>query len=57
MKKLSTKWFTKWARKSGLKNENMIQAIENLENDLSTANLVPYNEFSCFLWQEIEKFH
>ena len=39
MKKLSTKWFAKWARKSGLKNENMLEAIENLENSLSTANL------------------
>ena len=39
MRKLSTKWFKKWAQKAGLKNENMLEAIDNLENCLSTSNL------------------
>jgi len=39
MKKLSTKWFKKWAKKSSLNNKNMLKAIENLEAGLSSADL------------------
>jgi len=39
MKILSTKWFNKWIKKSGLSNNDLIDAIENLENGLATANL------------------
>ena len=39
MKKLCTKWFKKWARKSNLNDENLLEAIENLENGLSVADL------------------
>ena len=39
MRKLSTKWFKKWAKKSNLNSKNMLKAIENLEAGLSTADL------------------
>ena len=39
MKKLCTKWFKKWARKLNLSDENLLQAIENLKNGLSVADL------------------
>lgn len=39
MRKLSTKWFKKWAKKASLSSENMLEAIENLEAGLSTADL------------------
>ena len=39
MKKLCTKWFKKWARKTNLSDENLLEAIENLENGLSVADL------------------
>lgn len=39
MRKLSTKWFKKWAKKSNLNSKNMLQAIKNLEAGLSTADL------------------
>ncbi len=39
MKKLCTKWFKKWARKANLSDENLLKAIENLENGLSVADL------------------
>ena len=39
MKKLCTKWFKKWARKANLSDENFLEAIENLENGLSVADL------------------
>ena len=39
MKKLCTKWFKKWAQKSNLSDENLLEAIENLENGLSVADL------------------
>lgn len=39
MKKLSTKWFKKWSKKVNLSNENMLDAVENLKNCLSTAEL------------------
>jgi len=39
VKKLSTKWFQKWAKKVNLSNNNMLEAIHNLENSLSTSSL------------------
>jgi hypothetical protein len=39
MKKLCTKWFKKWARKANLSDENLLEAIENIENGLSVADL------------------
>ena len=39
MKKLSTKWFKKWSKKANLSNQNMLDAIKNLETGLSTADL------------------
>jgi hypothetical protein len=39
MRKLSTKWFKKWAKKSNLNSKNILKAIKNLEAGLSTADL------------------
>jgi hypothetical protein len=39
MKKLSTKWFKKWANKVKLNNEDLLDAVNALESGLSTANL------------------
>ena len=39
MKKLSTKWFKKWAKKAKLSNQDMLEAIYNLEKGLSVADL------------------
>lgn len=39
MKKLSTKWFNKWSRKTKIKNHDLLETIRNLENDLSSANI------------------
>ena len=39
MKMLSTKWFKKWSKKADLRNTDLLEAIDNLENGLSTANL------------------
>ena len=39
MKILSTKWFNKWAKKSKLSGNDLIEAVGNLEQGLSTANL------------------
>lgn len=39
MKKLTTKWFQKWAKKSKLKEQDLLDTIENLADGLSTANL------------------
>ena len=36
---LSTKWFKKWSIKANLKNQDLLEAIRNLEVGLSTANL------------------
>ena len=38
-KKLSTKWFKKWSKKANLSNQNMLEAIKNLEAGLTTADL------------------
>lgn len=39
MKKLSTKWFKKWAKKSKIKDQDLLDTIDNLINGLSTADL------------------
>ena len=39
MKILSTKWFNKWAKKSKLTDNDLVEAVSNLESGLSTANL------------------
>lgn len=39
MKILTTKWFRKWSRKAHLDNENLLKAVSDLEEGLSTANL------------------
>ena len=39
MKKLSAKWFQKWAKKVNLSNQDMLEAVANLEKDLSVADL------------------
>ena len=39
MRKLSTKWFKKWAKKANLSNQDMLEAVVNLEKDLSVADL------------------
>lgn len=42
MKKLSIKWFNKWSKKAKLSNEDLIEAITNLEKGLSTSDLGNY---------------
>jgi len=39
MKKLSTKWFKKWSKKVKLTNDNLLGAIGDLEDGLSTTDL------------------
>jgi len=39
MNKLKTKWVNKWAKKNKIVDDNLIIAIENLENNLSSSNL------------------
>ena len=39
MKKLSTKWFRKWAKNANLNNETLLEAINNLEEGLSSSGL------------------
>jgi len=39
MKRLTTKWFKKWSKKVQLSNKNLLDAINDLEAGLSTANL------------------
>ncbi len=39
MKILSTKWFRRWSKKAKLRNNDLLEAINNLESGLSTANL------------------
>ncbi len=39
MKKLSTKWFLKWSEKVGLKKQNLLDAIRDLEAGLSAVDL------------------
>ena len=39
MKKLKTKWFAKWAKKQRLSDHKLLQAIEDMQNNLSCADL------------------
>ncbi len=39
MKRLSTKWFQKWSKKVKLNKLNLLDAISDLEEGLSTADL------------------
>ena len=39
MEILSTKWFKKWSKKSNLKNQDLLEAVNNLKGGLSVANL------------------
>ncbi len=39
MKKLSTKWFRKWAKNANLNNKTLLKAINNLEEGLSSSGL------------------
>ena len=39
MEILSTKWFNKWAKKSKLAENTLVEAINDLENGLSAVNL------------------
>ena len=39
MRKLSTKWFNKWAEKANLSNLNLLESIDNLEKGLSVVDL------------------
>lgn len=39
MKKLSTKWFNKWCKKMSLSSHELLEAVNDLENNLSTSNL------------------
>ena len=39
MKKLSTKWFKKWSKKVKLTNDDLLEAISDLECGLSTTDL------------------
>jgi len=39
MKKLTTKWFKKWSEKVRLNNQELLNAVRNLEEGLSSADL------------------
>jgi len=39
MKKLKTKWFSKWARKQKISDAILLRAIEDMRNNLSSVNL------------------
>ena len=39
MKRLSTKWFKKWSKKVKLANDDLLGAISDLEDRLSTTDL------------------
>ena len=39
VKKLSTKWFKKWAKNVNLSNQTLVRAIKNLETGLSAPGL------------------
>ncbi len=39
MKKLKTKWFSKWARKQKISDTKLLSAIEDMENNLLSVNL------------------
>ena len=39
MKKLKTKWFSKWARKQKISDVKLLRAIEDMQNNLSSVKL------------------
>ncbi len=39
MKKLPTKWFKKWSKKVKLTNDDLLEAIDDLEDGASTTDL------------------
>ena len=39
MKKLSIKWFKKWSKKANLTNQDLLEALKNLEDGLSTTDI------------------
>ena len=39
MKKLKTKWFSKWAKKQKISDAKLLRAIEDMQNNLSSVNL------------------
>jgi len=39
MLKLKTKWFNKWARKNSIPDSSLLEALENLTENLSGSNL------------------
>ncbi len=39
MRKLSTKWFFKWAKKANLNNQHLLEAVKNIEKGLSVSEL------------------
>lgn len=39
VKKLKTKWFTKWARKNDITDKYLNEAVHNIESELSAVNL------------------
>ena len=39
MKKLSTKWFKRWSKKSKISNNDLLETIQDLESGLSTSDL------------------
>lgn len=39
MKKLKTKWFSKWARKNNITDKYLKEAVQNIESELSADKL------------------
>ena len=39
MKKLKTKWFNKWAKKQRISDFKLLEAIKDMQNNLSSVNL------------------
>jgi hypothetical protein len=39
VKKLKTKWFTKWAKKNDVSDKYLNKAVQNIESELSAVNL------------------
>ena len=39
MKKLKTKWFSKWAKKQKISDAKLLRSIEDMQNNLSSVNL------------------
>jgi hypothetical protein len=39
VKKLKTKWFTKWAKKNDVSDKYLNEAVQNIESELSAVNL------------------